>query len=284
MQEAPPLTADPPKWRDLSIRVASAVVLIPIVLAITWAGSIWFALLVAAMAGFMALEWTKLVHDSRPAQLVIHLAAGIAAALLPALAGLGAAVWAITLLWAASIVDRRLAGEPHGLWTLAGVPYIALSALSIMLLRNDAQFGLLAVYWLLFVVWGADTFAYFAGRTIGGPKLLPSISPRKTWAGLGGAVAGGMACSALFGWAAGLPSVLWLLGIGACVAVVEQAGDYFESALKRRAGVKDSSALIPGHGGMLDRVDGLVAAAMFAALIGGARGGLSAPAAGILAW
>jgi phosphatidate cytidylyltransferase len=159
-----------------------------------------------------------------------------------------------------------------------------LSALSVILLRNDSHFGLIAVYWLLFVVWGADTLAYFAGRTIGGPKLMPAVSPRKTWAGLAGAIAGGALCSALFAWVAGLNSVAWLFGIGALMAVVEQAGDLFESALKRKAGVKDSSALIPGHGGMLDRVDGLVAAGIVAALIGGVRTGFSAPAAGIMAW
>jgi phosphatidate cytidylyltransferase len=284
MQEAPPLTADPPKWRDLSLRVASAIVLIPIVLGVTWVGSIWFALLVAAMAGFMAIEWAKLVHDSRPIQVALHVAAGVAAALLPAFAGLAVTLWTIAILLAASIIDQRLTRAPHSFWSLAGIPYICLSALAFILLRNDAQYGLLAIYWLLLVVWGADTLAYFAGRTIGGPKLLPAISPRKTWAGLGGAVAGGALCSGLFSWGAGLSGVLWLCGVGALVAIVEQAGDFFESALKRRAGVKDSSALIPGHGGMLDRVDGLVAAGIFAAVVGSARNGFSAPATGILVW
>jgi phosphatidate cytidylyltransferase len=284
MQEASPFTAEPPKWRDLSVRVASAVVLIPIVLAVTWAGSIWFALLVASMAGFMAIEWAKLVHQSNPIQLALHFIAAIAAALLPDFAGPAFALWCTAAAWGASLLHRGLTDRPHTLWSIVGVPYIALSALSVILLRNDSHFGLIAVYWLLFVVWGADTLAYFAGRTIGGPKLMPAVSPRKTWAGLAGAIAGGALCSALFAWVAGLNSVAWLFGIGALMAVVEQAGDLFESALKRKAGVKDSSALIPGHGGMLDRVDGLVAAGIVAALIGGVRTGFSAPAAGIMAW
>jgi phosphatidate cytidylyltransferase len=173
---------------------------------------------------------------------------------------------------------------PHSFWSIIGVPYIGLSALALMILRGDPQFGLIAVYWLLFVVWGADTLAYFAGRLIGGPKLLPSISPKKTWAGLIGAIVGGILCSALFARVAGLDSLLWLCSIGAILAIIEQAGDFFESALKRSVGVKDSSALIPGHGGMLDRVDGLVAAAALAALIGCVRAGISAAGKGILLW
>jgi phosphatidate cytidylyltransferase len=284
MQEAPPLGAESAKWRDLSVRVTSAVVLIPIVLALTWVGSIWFGLLVASMAVFMAIEWTKLVHDSRPVQLAIYLIAATAAALLPPITGARWVVGGIAVLWATSMVYHRMTNDRPNFWSIVGIPYIALSALSVIVLRNDGQFGLIAIYWLLFVVWGADTLAYFAGRTIGGPKLLPKISPKKTWAGLAGAIVGGILCSALFAWVAGLPNLLWLCCIGGLLAVVEQAGDFFESALKRKAGVKDSGALIPGHGGMLDRVDGLVAAAIVAALIGSARSGFSNPAAGILMW
>jgi phosphatidate cytidylyltransferase len=214
----------------------------------------------------------------------VHLAAGICAVALPWSAGPGAAFVAILVLWASSIAQRQIARRPHSFWSIAGIPYIGLSALALMTLRGDPQFGLIAVYWLLFVVWGADTLAYFAGRLIGGPKLLPSISPKKTWAGLIGAIAGGMLCSVLFAKAAGLDTLLWFCSIGAVLAIVEQAGDFFESALKRSVGVKDSSALIPGHGGMLDRVDGLVAAAAVAALIGCIRAGISAAGKGILSW
>lgn len=284
MQEVAPLPADPSKWRDLSVRVASAVVLIPIVLAITWAGSIWYACLVASMAVFMAVEWTKLVHGSQPVQLALHILAAVAASILPLVIGTAAVLGCIALLWVASLAYQLALLGRLGPWPVLGIPYIALAALSVIVLRNSGDHGLLSVYWLLFVVWGADTFAYFAGRTIGGPKLMPSISPRKTWAGLGGAIVGGILCSMVFALAAGLPSIVWLAAMGALLAVVEQAGDFFESALKRRAGVKDSSALIPGHGGMLDRVDGLVAAAMAAALIGGFRSGFAAPASGILVW
>jgi phosphatidate cytidylyltransferase len=268
----------------LGLRVASAIVLIPIILWVNWLGSIWYALLVGLMAGFMALEWVKLVHAGRPVQLAVHLAAAAVSTALPWIAGPAVGFTAILMLWAGSVVQRQIADMPHTFWSIIGVPYIGLSALALMILRGDPQFGLIAVYWLLFVVWGADTLAYFAGRLFGGPKLLPSISPKKTWAGLIGAIVGGILCSALFARVAGLDSLLWLCSIGAILAIIEQAGDFFESALKRSVGVKDSSALIPGHGGMLDRVDGLVAAAALAALIGCVRAGISAAGKGILLW
>jgi phosphatidate cytidylyltransferase len=276
--------AEPAKWRDLGLRVASAVVLIPIILWVNWLGSVWYAVLVGLMAGFMAFEWVKLIHAGRPIQLAVYLAAAGASTALPWLAGPAIAFMAILVLWAGSVVQTQIAGKPHSFWSIAGVPYIGLSALALMILRGDPQFGLIAVYWLLFVVWGADTLAYFAGRLIGGPKLLPSISPKKTWAGLIGAIVGGILCSALFATVAGLDTLLWFCGIGAILAIVEQGGDFFESALKRSVGVKDSSGLIPGHGGMLDRVDGLVAAAALAALIGCVRAGISAAGKGILLW
>ena len=284
MQEASPFTAEPPKWRDLSVRVASALVLIPIVLAITWAGSVWYACLVASMAVLMAVEWSKLVHGGQPLQLALHIGAALAASFLLFFIGAAAVLWCIAALCAASIIHRLVTIGRLDPWPLLGVPYIGLAALSVILLRNDGSNGILAVYWLLFVVWGADTLAYFAGRTIGGPKLMPSISPRKSWAGHGGAIVGGILCSVAFALATGLESIAWLAAMGGLLAIVEQAGDFFESALKRKAGVKDSSTLIPGHGGMLDRVDGLVAAAMVTALIGGFRSGFSAPATGVLFW
>ena len=276
--------SEPAKWRDLGLRAASAIVLIPIILWVNWLGSVWYAILVGLMAGFMAIEWVKLIHVGRPVQRAIHLAAAAVSTALPWMAGPAVAFTAILMLWAGSVAQRQIADMPHSFWSVIGVPYIGLSALALMILRGDPQLGLVAVYWLLFVVWGADTLAYFAGRLIGGPKLLPRISPKKTWAGLIGAIVGGILCSALFARLAGLDSLLWLCSIGALLAMFEQGGDFFESALKRSVGVKDSSALIPGHGGMLDRVDGLVAAGALAALIGCVRAGISAAGKGILLW
>jgi phosphatidate cytidylyltransferase len=150
-------------------------------------------------------------------------------------------------------------------------------------LRLDPLLGRPAIFWLLGIVWATDSCAYFAGRTIGGPRIAPSLSPKKTWAGLiGGMIGAG---------AVGFGTSLWLsmgspamLGaVSMLLAVVAQAGDFLESGLERHAGVKDSGKLIPGHGGILDRVDGLVAAALGAGLLALFHGATS-PGAGVLIW
>jgi phosphatidate cytidylyltransferase len=166
---------------------------------------------------------------------------------------------------------------------LLAYPYLILPLVALLWLRLDPTYGRVAIFWLLFLVWATDTFAYFAGRAIGGRKLAPRLSPKKTWAGL----IGGMFGAALVGAVAaiwldlGSPALLALVSAG--LAVVAQAGDILESALKRRAGVKDSGKLIPGHGGILDRVDGLVTAAVAAVLIALLHGSLS-PGMGVLVW
>jgi phosphatidate cytidylyltransferase len=152
------------------------------------------------------------------------------------------------------------------LWILSGFLYTAVAGLSLLYLRQQ-EFGMILVYYLLAVVWGTDIGAYLAGRSIGGPKLIPSISPNKTWAGLVGGMA--LAAAAGYGVAEGFDtkgsiSAALLALILACVA---QAGDVFESHLKRRADIKDSGQLIPGHGGVLDRIDGLVFASVFFVLL-----------------
>jgi len=148
-----------------------------------------------------------------------------------------------------------------GLWFGLGVAYVAIPCLAIIALRADPAVGLQQILWIVALVIAADTGAYIAGRSIGGPKLAPRISPNKTWAGLGGAVVS----AAIVGTIAALlldhPAIWALAGISAGLAVIEQAGDLAESAFKRHFGVKDASNIIPGHGGALDRVDGLVAVA-----------------------
>jgi phosphatidate cytidylyltransferase len=155
-------------------------------------------------------------------------------------------------------------------WLAFGLLYIGLAGISLIHLRGDAAAGRVNVLFLFLVVCASDIGAYLAGRRLGGPKLAPAISPNKTWAG----AAGGLASAMLVGWAAaaamepGRPATGRVLLVALLLGAISQAGDLFESWLKRRFRVKDSSALIPGHGGLLDRLDGVLSAAPAAALLG----------------
>jgi phosphatidate cytidylyltransferase len=270
--------------RELAVRAAAAAILIPVVLALAWLGGWWFAGLLAVAGGIMAREWCTIVHAGSPVQLALHLLAVVAAALMFGLYGGQVALLAIAVMWlVAALHAWRATPEPR-FWAFAGVPYVALPILALVSLRADPDYGLVAVIWLLAVVWSADTAAYAAGRAIGGPKLAPAISPGKTWAGLIGAAVGAAVAGSVVGALAGLPWLVPVVAIAALLGVIEQLGDLFESLLKRRHRVKDSGALIPGHGGMLDRVDGLVAAALAAVVIGMARSGPQQTGAGLLVW
>ncbi len=280
-----PETPQPPtKWADLGVRTLSAAVLIPAVLLDVWAGHIWFNIFVALIAVLIAHEWTGMAHGRSSAQFALHAAAALCGALLPLEVGIWGAAMAVCLLWIASALLAGVQAGPRSVWTYLGVPYSGFPAMALVLLRADPRHGVVAIIWILAIVWAADTFAYFAGRTIGGPKLAPVISPKKTWAGLGGAIVGSAAASALVAAVAGLPAIAILTLLAGGLAVVEQAGDLFKSALKRHFGVKDSGDLIPGHGGIIDRVDGLVAVAVAAAMIGFMRGGMEGTGRGLLLW
>ncbi len=165
---------------------------------------------------------------------------------------------AVLLYEVFTVSDRSIA------WTLAGGTYVALSVYALIALRASENLGALSVYWLFVLVWAADTVAYLAGRSIGGPKLAPRLSPKKTWSGFCGALAG----AAIVGFAIGLyleKTTTWhLIGVSALLGGISQGGDLLESWFKRRFHRKDMSGLIPGHGGLFDRVDGLLAAALAA--------------------
>jgi phosphatidate cytidylyltransferase len=271
-------------WGDLGKRLVSALVLIPAVLGDVYVGGIWFEAFVALVAVLMAQEWTRLTHRGNSLQFALHAGAAMSGAMITAHAGLGSALIAILVLWLVSVVAVRFQQPVATTWCYLGVPYVGLPAVALVLLRHDAAHGLAAIVWVMVTVWSADTLAYFAGRIIGGPKLAPRISPKKTWAGLGGAVAGSAFASVLFCVLAGYAGIAVLAVIAGAMAIVEQGGDLFKSSWKRFYGVKDSGDLIPGHGGVIDRIDGLVAVAVAAALIGLARGGMEATATGLLVW
>jgi phosphatidate cytidylyltransferase len=187
---------------------------------------------------------------------------------------------ALVILSGLSMFAQRKDGLSF--WKSIGVFYIGLPVLALSLLRDDTEFGLTAVVWCMVIVWSADVMAYFFGRIIGGPKLAPRISPKKTWAGMLGAMVGAVLASWLLTQYSHM-NVWPLAGLAAAFALVEQGGDVFESAFKRHYGVKDSGHLIPGHGGVLDRIDGLITVVLIAAIIGFVHNPLS-PAAGLLHW
>lgn len=257
----PPVTDSPPP-SDLKSRVVVGVALIALALGLLWQGGWWFTALVAAGVLLIFAEWAVMHGIPRSWRLVgLALLAAVCFAtqtgeLQAAVAGL---VGAAAILGAAV----RLFKVCDAKWMAGGLLYAGLPAIALIWLRAQPQ-GLGLVLWVLTLVWATDIFAYFAGRAIGGPKIAPKISPKKTWAGLIGGVIGAMVIGGGIGDYVGFPAPLFATLSGG-LAVVAQAGDFFESWLKRRVGVKDSGTLLPGHGGIMDRVDGLVPVAVIVA-------------------
>ena len=179
---------------------------------------------------------------------------------------------------------RALPGAARGGWIAFGALYAGAMLAAPLVIRADAALGFIAMIFLFAVVWATDVAAYFAGRLVGGPKLWPAVSPNKTWSGAAaGAIVGtvaGLAVAAV----GGINPIAPVLILSLLLSVISQFGDLFESALKRRFGAKDASHAIPGHGGFMDRLDGFIAAAVAAALIGLARGGIDGAAGGFLLW
>jgi phosphatidate cytidylyltransferase len=274
------------KSRELKLRIVSALIGAPIVLAITWYGGTPFAALVVLCGMVMASEWATIVLGRawtplRIAQLaLVGLAVAAFAWNLSAIAAFGLVVAAVVVAG----LEARGRTEPAPLrWAPWGPVYAALPSMALDAIRG-APNGLALVIFLFAVVWSTDIAAFFTGRALGGPKLWPAVSPKKTWSGaLGGLVAAALAGVVVAHFAGS--GRLWpVFLVGAVLSIASQAGDLFESSLKRHFGVKDSGWIIPGHGGLLDRVDGLVAAALAAALVAALNGGLAAPGAGLLDW
>lgn len=267
---------------NLQVRVFSAVVLAAVVLAITWLGGLPFRLFAVLIAGAVFYEWSRMTRSGTAPGLQDFLPEALMLVFLGALA-LGEpparllALLAVLMLVA--VVASALRGRAQ--WSASGIAYAGLSGFALAMLRGDDWSGLVAVLFLFAVVWATDIFAYFVGRAVGGPKLAPAISPGKTQSGaLGGAV-GGVAAGLLLAAFAGAGNLGWLAVVALALSVVAQAGDLFESWVKRRHGRKDSSQIIPGHGGVMDRVDGLVAAAVALYVIGWLAGSASQPAQGL---
>jgi len=276
---------------NLLLRVLSAAVLGPLALFIAWLGDWPFACFWGAAAVAVLWEWTRLVAGPGHRLALSSCASAIAFAALVAWRGRPLA--AIMLVGLGALAAAVFAPRERYLWFAAGIGYAGTLLLGPMLLRADTQYGLFAIVLLFAIVWTTDVFAYFAGRAIGGPKLAPSISPKKTWAGaLAGALGAMLIALLVARFAASLlssgPAASLDQGtiaiIGLLLSVLAQLGDLLESWVKRQFGAKDASALIPGHGGVMDRLDGFWAAALAGCVVGVLRGGFDNAARGLLVW
>jgi phosphatidate cytidylyltransferase len=310
---APPAER-PAGLTNLQKRVLSAAVLLPVVIAAIWLGSPWFNILVAVFAALMAWEWTRIVaHQREPgatSPVPVPTAPGWRSiAFFPILMAVGAALNAepfastatvlpevtippdmalksavtkiaigVAVATALTGIAAAVANRSRALWFMAGVPYVAFPAAALVLIRVDPDNGRAALFWIIAMVVAADTGGYLVGRTVGGPKLAPRISPNKTWSGLGGAVLGAALAGLCTAFILNHTNVWMLTLISAGIGLLEQGGDLVESAFKRHFGVKDTSQIIPGHGGVLDRVDGLLAVAVAVLVINLWAGG------SVLAW
>jgi phosphatidate cytidylyltransferase len=268
---------------DLWPRVASGVVMAVLAIWAATVGGFPFLVFWSLAAIGVAWEWQRLVGG---AGLVLRTTICVLAVLAAApWAFYAHAVLSLLILIAGSIAAGAAAPERR-IWTGVGALYAGAVMVSTMLLRGSPTQGLAAIFWLFAIVWGTDVGAYFGGRLLGGAKLWPSISPGKTWSGaLIGAVVSavlGLIVAALA--TPGGVKVLPLLVLGIVTSALSQGGDLFESAMKRRAGVKDSSRLIPGHGGLMDRLDGFIVAAAFAATVAWVRSDGPWIAPGLLKW
>jgi phosphatidate cytidylyltransferase len=267
---------------NLQLRIVSAVVLAAVVLAVTWLGGLPFRLLGALIAGAIFYEWSRMARFGATLKPADYLADALMVVFVLALAA-GLPAGTLFILLALLVVGAAAASLLRGgaRWDAPGIAYAGLSGASVTLLRDGDRSGLLAILFLFAVVWATDIFAYFVGRAVGGPKLAPSISPGKTRSGaLGGAI-GGVVAGLLLATVAGEGDLRWLAPVAFVLSVVSQAGDLFESWVKRRHGRKDSGRLIPGHGGVMDRVDGLVAAAATLYVIGWLAASADHPAHGL---
>ncbi|MGD0432305.1 MAG: phosphatidate cytidylyltransferase [Acetobacteraceae bacterium] len=250
------------RWSDLTRRLRTALVLLPVALLCVWVGGYAFLLLVAVACLLLVSEWTTMCGRGITTVSGFAMMTVIAAAAV--CGGLGLPAIGLLLVLAGTVAAAMGAGFNLAL----GFPYLGLAAVAVSWLRADPDAGLANTLFILTLIWASDVGAYMIGRLVGGKKMVPSISPGKTWSG----AAGGLLCAVLAGLAAAAclssgysPSHVVALTI--VLGIISQAGDLLESALKRHFGVKDSGSIIPGHGGLLDRLDALLAVAPVAALL-----------------
>lgn len=286
--KAAPAAATDQGPRNLLARTAAAMVLAPLAIAAAYAGGwFWIALVTSAAIG-LCVEWMMVIHAEHARRVM---ACGSVAL---ALSGLCLALGRVEVSWlalAAGLLAVVLLSTTRRHWTAAGFTYAAAALIASVLVRSDPEVGFAALMFVFGVVWATDIGGYFAGRAIGGPKLWPAVSPKKTWAGAIGGFAASLVVAAIVasierhtGDPLLAPRTGPLVALGAVLSIASQFGDLFESAVKRRFGVKDSSHIIPGHGGLMDRLDGFVAAIVVAAILGLLRHGADGIGRGLMVW
>lgn len=267
---------------NLALRILSAVILAPLAFLAAYLGGVPFAIFWTMAALAVLWEWITMVAG--PSYRLMFSACGGAIAVAGFVAWLGRPIAALLMVGLGALAAAIFAPRERRVWVTAGIAYAGALLLAAMFLRADDVLGFAVIVMLFAIVWTTDILGYFAGRAFGGPKLWPAISPKKTWsgaiAGALGAMIVAIAVSGLFGSFNKLAIVI----VALLLSVLAQLGDFFESWVKRQFGAKDSSNLIPGHGGVMDRLDGFWAAALAGCLIGLLRGGFDAPARGLLVW
>ena len=272
-----PLTAN-----NLLLRVVSAAVLAPLALVAAYIGGLPFALFWGIAALVVLWEWMTLVVGPNYRLLVLSCAAAIAVA--DFLAWLGRPVTALFMVGLGALAGAIFAPSERRLWVMAGAGYAGGMVLAPVFLRADAGFGFAVLLLLFAIVWTTDVLGYFAGRAFGGPKLWPAVSPKKTWSGAIAGTVGAVVVALLVAAQFGSFDRIAIIAVALLLSIMAQAGDLFESWVKRRFDAKDSSHIIPGHGGVMDRLDGFWAAAVVGCVVGLLRGGFDEPARGVLIW
>jgi phosphatidate cytidylyltransferase len=266
--------------RNLLMRIAAALVLAPLAIGAAYAGGWYWTVLATLGAIGLFVEWLAVTYTARNVPVS---AAGVVALVLSApFLAIGNVNAALVVLALGLVAVAFRATEPR-IWAVAGFLYAAAAQVAALLVRLDQAKGLSALILVLLVVWATDIGGYFAGRAIGGPKLWPRVSPKKTWAGAIGGFVASLLVAIGFS-ASDLGKTLPLVILAAMLSVAAQLGDLFESAIKRRFGVKDSGHIIPGHGGVMDRLDGFVAAIVLAAIFGVLRGGADGVGRALMVW
>jgi phosphatidate cytidylyltransferase len=270
------------RGNNLLLRVVSALVMVPLALAAAHYGGLIFLAFWTIAALIVLWEWDAMVcaHDKNPVFTISSIAI-VGTSLLWAIER---PVPALMLISLGALGVATLASKIRRPWCVAGLVYCGGLLLAPIVLRADPVFGFFAILFLFAVVWSTDIGAYIAGRALGGPKLMPRISPNKTWSGATGGLVAGVGSGISVAMFAGIEN-LAAIGLTAFVlSIASQVGDLLESAIKRQFNVKDASWIIPGHGGLMDRLDGFVVASIVAVLIGLAHGGIATPGRGLLDW